>query len=73
MMMFAFGIGPASPQEVLAATNEPYIEMTVEMPTLSISKHETNIVKATNQTDRWQGSGDSWKFLYKQLAFMYSL
>lgn len=42
-MMFALGIGPASPQEVLAATSEPYIEMTVEMTT--ISKHETNLVK----------------------------
>lgn len=47
-MMFALGIGPASPSEVLAATSEPYIEMTVEMPTLSISQHETNLVKASN-------------------------
>lgn len=61
MMMFAFGIGPATPQEVLAATTDTYIEMTVDVP--SISKHETNIVKSSNQTDRWQGSGDSWKLL----------
>lgn len=48
MMMFAMGIGPASPTEVLAATTNEYIEMTVEMPTLSISQHETNLVKASN-------------------------
>ena len=39
MMMFAFGIGPATPQEVLAATTDTHIEMTVEMPEVSISQH----------------------------------
>lgn len=60
MMMFAFGIGPASPQEVLAATNEPYIEMTVEMPEVSISQHSVPTVKATNQatfSEYWYQDG----------------
>lgn len=63
MMMFAFGIGPATPQEVLAATTDTYIEMTVDVPEVSISQHSVPTVQATNQTDRWQGSGDSWKLL----------
>lgn len=65
MMMFAMGVGPASPTEVLAATTNEYIEMTVEMP--SISKHETNLVKASNQqvpySHRWETQADgSWKY-----------
>lgn len=67
MMMFAFGIGPATPQEALAATVDTHIEMTVEMPELSISKHETNLVKSANQqaqySNRWETQADgSWKY-----------
>lgn len=67
MMMFAMGVGPATPQEVLAATTNTYIEMTVDMPEVSISKHETNLVKSSNTqatySDNWKiDEAGNWKY-----------
>lgn len=50
-IMFTLGIGPAAPHEVLAATSgSSYTTMAMQNNTVS-----------RPQTDRWEGTGDTWK------------
>lgn len=71
MMMFSLGIGPATPQEILAMTNEPYTEMTVDMPNVSVSKRETHLVKASNQSSAWVDCGNNiWKVSNNQGGYI---